>query len=58
MIDFPLFSFQEYTEAQRTLSRRTKGEIERENPVVVTAIRSNNNGTNSAAPADNRLSTK
>ncbi|CAF0754275.1 unnamed protein product [Adineta steineri] len=50
-------TFEEYTEAQRTLSRRAKGEIEKENPVVVTAIRSNNNGPSNVAPADNRLST-
>ncbi|UJR28356.1 hypothetical protein I4U23_009598 [Adineta vaga] len=54
-------SFEEYTEAQRTLSRRTKGELEKENPVVVTAIRSNNNNNNNGpsnlTPVDNRLST-
>ncbi|CAF0870338.1 unnamed protein product [Adineta steineri] len=52
-----LIKREEYTEAQRTLSRRAKGEIEKENPVVVTAIRSNNNGPSNVAPADNRLST-
>ena len=58
IVDFPLLLFQEFTEAQRTLSRRAKGEVERENPVVVTAIRSNNNGSTSVAPVDNRSSTK
>jgi hypothetical protein len=50
-------TFEEYTEAHRTLARRAKGDIEKENPVVVTAIRSNNNGPGSAAAVDNRLST-
>ncbi|CAF0986534.1 unnamed protein product [Rotaria sordida] len=50
--------FEEYSESHRTLSRRGKGDIERENPVVVTAIRSNNNGpANFASPSDSRLST-
>ncbi|CAF1126027.1 unnamed protein product [Rotaria sordida] len=49
---------EEYSESHRTLSRRGKGDIERENPVVVTAIRSNNNGpANFASPSDSRLST-
>lgn len=50
---------EEYTEANRTLSRRAKGEIEKENQVVVTAIRSNNNnnGPTNTTPVDNRLST-
>jgi hypothetical protein len=51
-------TFEEYSEAHRTLSRRAKGEIEKENPVVVTAIRSNNNnGPSGVGSADNRLST-
>ncbi len=51
--------FQEYSEAHRTLARRAKGDIEKENPVVVTAIRSNNNGPSGGiASADSRLSTK
>ena len=41
-IDIILF-LQEYSDAQRTLSRR-KGDLERENPVIVTAIRSSQNG--------------
>jgi len=49
--------FEEYTEAHRTLSRRAKGDMEKENPVVVTAIRSNNNGPPSATAVDSRLST-
>lgn len=50
------FSFlvQEYSETHRTLSRRGKTDLERENPVVVTAIRTNNGTTN----PDNRGSTK
>ncbi|CAF0815517.1 unnamed protein product [Rotaria sp. Silwood1] len=50
-------TFEEYTEAQRTLSRRAKGDIEKENPVVVTAIRSNTNTSSGVAPTDSRLST-
>ncbi|CAF4626444.1 unnamed protein product, partial [Rotaria magnacalcarata] len=48
----------EYSESHRTLGRRGKGEMERENPVVVTAIRSNNNGPPIyPSSTDNRLST-
>ncbi|CAF5132172.1 unnamed protein product, partial [Rotaria magnacalcarata] len=47
----------EYTEAQRTLSRRAKGDLDKENPVVVTAIRSNTNPSSNIAPVDNRSST-
>ncbi|CAF0885043.1 unnamed protein product [Rotaria sp. Silwood1] len=48
--------FEEYSESHRTLSRRGKGDIERENSVIVTAIRSNNNGPpNFASSSDNRL---
>ncbi|CAF0799528.1 unnamed protein product [Rotaria sordida] len=50
-------TFEEYTEAHRTLSRRVKGDIEKENPVVVTAIRSNANSSSGVAPVDSRLST-
>jgi len=64
-------TFEEYTEAQRSIVRRGKGELERENPVVMTGIRSNtsntnnnnnnnnsnSNGLNSATAPDNRLST-
>ncbi|CAF3414232.1 unnamed protein product [Rotaria sp. Silwood1] len=47
---------EEYSESHRTLSRRGKGDIERENSVIVTAIRSNNNGPpNFASSSDNRL---
>ncbi|CAF0980908.1 unnamed protein product [Adineta ricciae] len=52
-----LIKREEYTDAQRTLSRRAKGELEKENPVVVTAIRSNHNSQANMAPVDNRLST-
>ncbi|CAF1283001.1 unnamed protein product [Rotaria magnacalcarata] len=48
---------EEYTEAQRTLSRRAKGDLDKENPVVVTAIRSNTNPSSNIAPVDNRSST-
>ncbi|CAF1043097.1 unnamed protein product [Adineta steineri] len=50
---------EEYSDAQRTLSRRGKADIERENPVVVTAIRSSHNGPPGGAPSssDHRLST-
>ncbi|CAF3552009.1 unnamed protein product [Rotaria socialis] len=49
---------EEYSESHRTLGRRGKGEMERENPVVVTAIRSNSNGPPSyPSSTDNRLST-
>ncbi|CAF3231340.1 unnamed protein product [Rotaria socialis] len=49
--------FEEYSESHRTLGRRGKGEMERENPVVVTAIRSNSNGPPSyPSSTDNRLS--
>ncbi|CAM4882078.1 unnamed protein product [Rotaria socialis] len=48
---------EEYSESHRTLGRRGKGEMERENPVVVTAIRSNSNGPPSyPSSTDNRLS--
>lgn len=46
--------FEEYSDAHRTIARRGKGEVERENPVVVTAIRTNN--TNSLSSSDNRSS--
>jgi len=47
--------FEEYSEAHRTISRRVKGDSERENPVVVTAIRPNNNGSsNTTQSSDNR----
>ncbi|CAF1070984.1 unnamed protein product [Rotaria sordida] len=52
-----LIKREEYTEAHRTLSRRVKGDIEKENPVVVTAIRSNANSSSGVAPVDSRLST-
>jgi len=42
MILFYFFFLQEYSDAHRTIARRGKGEAERENPVVVTAIRTNN----------------
>ena len=59
MLTVVFVSLQEYSEAHRTLSRRGKGEIERENPVVVTAIRSNNYGSSALAPpADSRVSNK
>ncbi|UJR21133.1 hypothetical protein I4U23_024232 [Adineta vaga] len=51
--------FEEYSDAQRTLSRRAKGDVERENPVVVTAIRTSHNGAPTAPSAsDARQSTK
>ncbi|CAF4519848.1 unnamed protein product, partial [Rotaria sp. Silwood2] len=50
---------EEYSESQRTLSRRGKGDLERESSVIVTAIRSNNTGPpNFVSSSDNRLSNK
>ncbi|CAF1663608.1 unnamed protein product [Adineta ricciae] len=48
---------EEYSDAQRTLSRR-KGDLERENPVIVTAIRSSQNGgSTNMSSSDIRQST-
>jgi len=48
--------FEEYTEAHRTLSRRAKGDMEKD-PVIMTAIRPNNNNNNAQISGNNQLTT-